>query len=374
MPGADTTIRRVDVFGVRYTQRGSFALSGGRGASEQDATVVRVETEGGIVGYGEQCVFTPSFLPGYAPSSRVALEPLAQALVGLDACRVEVAAARMDAVLSGYRYAKSALDIALWDVFGKATGLRVADLLGGVRTEEVQLYSGVGIAPLDESVARCAELLAAGFRQAQVKVGTGSVREDVERIERLVDALAGVELVIVDANGYWPQGDAVRVVAALDGLDVLVEQPCASVVECARVRERTRRPIVLDEVLTGAREIADAQALGALDAVRLKLANVGGITPVRRARDAAVALGLPLTVEDSGGGDVLSTAALHVACSTDPRFLLGGYLPSDMVEERLAPEAPRAEGGVARLPAGPGLGLTVDEAALGEPLLRVEWP
>lgn len=374
MPGADTTIRRVDVFGVRYTQRGSFALSAGRGASEQDATFVRVETEGGIVGYGEQCVFTPSFLPGYAPSSRVALEPLARALVGLDACRVEVAAARMDSVLSGYRYAKSALDIALWDVFGKATGLRVADLLGGVRTEEVQLYSGVGIAPLDESVARCAELVAAGFRQAQVKVGTGSVREDVERIERLVDALAGVELVIVDANGYWPQGDAVRVVAALDGLDVLVEQPCASVVECARVRERTRRPVVLDEVLTGAREIADAHALGALDAVRLKLANVGGITPVRRARDAAVALGLPLTVEDSGGGDVVSTAALHVACSTDPRFLLGGYLPSDMVEERLAPEAPRAEGGVARLPAGPGLGLTVDEAALGEPLLRVESP
>lgn len=374
MPGADTTIRRVDVFGVRYTQRGSFALSAGRGASEQDATVVRVETEGGIVGYGEQCVFTPSFLPGYAPSSRVALEPLARALVGLDACRVEVAATRMDSVLSGYRYAKSALDIALWDVFGNATGLRVADLLGGVRTEEVQLYSGVGIAPLDESVARCAELVAAGFRQAQVKVGTGSVREDVERIERLVDALAGVELVIVDANGYWPQGDAVRVVAALDGLDVLVEQPCASVVECARVRERTRRPVVLDEVLTGAREIADAHALGALDAVRLKLANVGGITPVRRARDAAVALGLPLTVEDSGGGDVVSTAALHVACSTDPRFLLGGYLPSDMVEERLAPEAPRAEGGVARLPAGPGLGLTVDEAALGEPLLRVESP
>jgi len=374
VPGADTTIRRVEVFAVRYTQRGSFALSGGRGASEQDATVVRVETEGGIVGYGEQCVFTPSFLPGYGPSSRVALEPLARALVGLDACRVEVAAARMDVVLSGYRYAKSALDIALWDVFGKAVGLRVADLLGGVRTDEVQLYSGVGIAPLDESVARCAVLVAAGFRQAQVKVGTGSVRADVERIERLVDALAGVELVIVDANGYWPQGDAVRVVAALDGLDVLVEQPCASVVECARVRARTRRPVVLDEVLTGAREIVDAHALGALDAVRLKLANVGGITPVRRARDAAVALGLPLTVEDSGGGDVVSTAALHVACSTDPRFLLGGYLPSDMVEERLAPEAPRAEGGVARLPAGPGLGLTVDEAALGEPLLRVEGP
>ena len=367
-----STIRRVDVFAVRYTHAGGpFALSGGRVAAEQDATVVRVETDDGLVGWGEQCVFTPTFLPGYGPSTRAALEPLARAVLGADARAVELVYARMDAALRGYAYAKSTLDIACWDILGKATGLRISDLLGGTRQEELQLYTGIGVAAPETMRERCAEILAAGFRQVQVKVGTGWP-DDVERIRACVDALAGADRVIVDANGYWPQADAVRIVAAVDDLDVYIEQPCASVAECAHVRRRSRRPFILDEGMTGAREIVEAYEAGALDAVRLKLSNVGGITPTRRARDVAVALGLPLTVEDAGGGDIVSTAATHLACSTDPKLLLGGYLPSEMVAEHIAVGTPFASGGTARLPFGPGLGIEVDESTLGERVLRIE--
>lgn len=369
---SEAEIRRVDVYMVRYTHAGGpFSLSGGRVAAEQDATVVRVETSGGLVGWGEQCVFTPTFLPGYGPSTRAVLEPLAHAVLGADARAVEVVYARMDAAVRGYAYAKSALDIACWDVLGKATGLRVSDLLGGTRQEELELYTGVGVAAAETMRTRCGEVLAAGFRQVQLKVGTGW-REDVERIRACVDVLAGADRVIVDANGYWPQADAVRVVAAVDDLDIFVEQPCASVAECAHVRSRSRRPFILDEVLTGAREIVEANAAGALDAVRLKLSNVGGVTPTRRARDAAVTLGLPLTIEDAGGGDIVTAAATHLACSTEPKLLLGGYLPSEMVVERIAAGTPTATGGRARLPSGPGLGIEVDESALGERVLRIE--
>lgn len=365
-------IRRVEVYAVRYTHAGGpFTMSGGRTSTDQDATVVRVETADGLVGWGEQCVFTPSFLSGYGPSTRAALEPLARAVLGADARSVELVYARMDAALRGYAYAKSALDIACWDLLGKATGLRVADLLGGLRQEEIELYTGVGVADPDQMRERCAEALAAGFRQVQVKVGTGW-RDDVERIHACAEALEDADRVMVDANGFWPLADAVRVVAAIDDLDLYVEQPCATVAECGRVRARSRRPFILDEVLTGAREVAEAHAAGALDAVRLKLSNVGGITPTRRARDVAVALGLPLTVEDSGGGDIVTTAALHLACSTEPKFLLGGYLPSEMVVERIATGTPIATGGTARLSPGAGLGIEIDESALGERVLRVE--
>ncbi len=138
-----TTIGRIDVYAVRYTHAGeSFALSGGRTAGAQDATVVRVETGDGLVGWGEQCVFTPSFLPGYGPSTRAVLEPLARAILGADPRGVELVYARMDAAIRGYSYAKSALDIACWDLLGKATGLRLSDLLGGTRQEELALYRG----------------------------------------------------------------------------------------------------------------------------------------------------------------------------------------------------------------------------------------
>jgi len=367
-----TSIRRVDVFAVRLHHAGGpFTMSGGRVSTDQDATVVRIETNDGLVGWGEQCVFTPSFLPGYAPATRAVLGLLAPAVLGADPRQVDVVYARMDAAVKGYAYAKSALDIACWDLLGRATGLRLSDLLGGTQQEELPVYTGIGIAQPDEMRERCAEAVAAGFRQVQVKVGT-TWRDDVERIEACVDALGDIDRVIVDANGYWPQAEAVRVAAAVDGLDLFLEQPCASVEECARVRRSSRRPLILDESLTGAVELVGAREAGALDAARLKLSRLGGITPTRRVRDLAAAFGLPITVEDSGGGDVVTAASMHLNCSLPPKLVLSGYLPSAMVVERFATGTPEAENGRARLPAGPGLGVDVDAAALGEPILRVE--
>jgi L-alanine-DL-glutamate epimerase-like enolase superfamily enzyme len=229
---------------------------------------------------------------------------------------------------------------------------------------------GAGLkAAIEEMRRRCADALAAGYRQVQVKVGT-AWREDVERIEACTEALTGADAVIVDANGWWTLADATSAVAALDARDLYVEQPCATTEECAQVRARSRRPLVLDESLTDLAALA--RAVGAADAVRLKLSQFGGITPIRRARDLAAACGLAMTLEDSGGGDIVSAAAAHLACSVPPRLLLSGFLPGEMVVERIALSPLRAERGLARLPAGAGLGVEVDEAALGEPLSTFE--
>ncbi len=366
-------IRRVDVFAMRLHHAGGpFRMSGGRVSTDQDATVVRVETDEGLVGWGEQCVFTPSFLPGYGPATRAVLGVLAPAVLGADPRQVDVVYARMDAAVRGYAYAKSAIDIACWDLLGRAAGLRVSDLLGGTQQEELPLYTGVGIAPPDEVPQRCAELLAAGYRQVQLKVGT-EWRDDVGRIEACVDACGDeVDRIILDANGYWPQADAVRVVAAVEALDVFVEQPCATIEECAQVRRSSRHPMILDESLTGVGELVRAREAGAADAVRLKISRLGGITPTRRVRDVAAAFGLPITVEDAGGGDIVTAASMHLNCSLPPKLVLSGYLPSSMVVERFASGTPEAENGRAKLPEGPGLGIEVDEAALGDPVARFE--
>jgi cis-L-3-hydroxyproline dehydratase len=367
-----TQVRRIEVFAVGYRHAaGPFAMSGGRISTEQDSTIVRVETDDGLVGFGESCVISPDYAPGYGPSTRAVLELLARAIMGTDPRQIELVGERMDAAAKGYQYAKSALDIACWDLFGRAAGLRVSDLLGGTRQEEFPLYTGVGIAAPDEMRRGCADALAGGYRLVQIKVGTGW-REDVERIEACADALRGAELVIADANGWWTQADAVRVVAAVDPLDLYVEQPCATLEECAVVRRGSRRPMVLDESLVEVGDLVRARSAGAVDAVRLKLTRFGGITPVRRARDLAAALGLPMTIEDSGGGDVVTAATAHLAASVPTRLLLGGYLPSEMAAERIAAGTPAAVDGRARVPAAPGLGIDVDERALGEPVLRIE--
>ena len=104
-------------------------------------------------------------------STRAILRLLAPAVVGEDPRQVELVAARMDAVAKGYAYAKSAIDIACWDLFGRATGLRVSDLLGGTHQEEFPLYTGVGIAEADTMRRGCLDALAAGYDRIQIKVG-----------------------------------------------------------------------------------------------------------------------------------------------------------------------------------------------------------
>jgi L-alanine-DL-glutamate epimerase-like enolase superfamily enzyme len=365
-------IRRVDVHAVRYRHAaGPFVMSGGRVSTGQEGALVRVETDGGLVGWGESCAIAPDYAQGHAPATRAALELLARSLLGADPRQLDVCFTRLEAAAKGYPEAKSALDTACWDLCGRATGLRVADLLGGAFQEEFPLYTGVGLAPPEEMRDRCAEAVAAGYRSVQLKLGT-TAREDVERIEACLPALADADTVLLDANAFWPVADAVRVVAAVEGRDVHVEQPCATLEECAHVRRGSRRPFVLDESLASVADLVRARAAGAIDAARLKLQRFGGITPVRRARDLAVAFGLPMTIEDAGGGDVVSAALAHLTCSIPPKLLLGGYLPSEMTVERVARGTPAALGGVARLPDGPGLGIEVDEAALGAPVARIE--
>ena len=184
--------------------------------------------------------------------------------------------------------------------------------------------------------------------------------------------LDDAEYVIADANGWWTQADAARVIAGVEHLDVMIEQPCASLDECARLRNASARPFVLDESLVQLDDIVKARAAGGIDAVRIKLSRFGGITPARRGRDLAVTLGLPVTVEDAGGGDLLSAATAHFAASTPPALLLAGFLPGSMAAERIATGTPEPNRGSASVPTAPGLGVQVNEEALGEHLLRVE--
>jgi len=169
--------------------------------------------------------------------------------------------------------------------------------------------------------------------------------------------------------GDWNCGatslDATRVGRAVAHLDVMLEQPCATIADCARVRDATGLPMKLDEVAHDTASLLEAHARGCMDAVALKLSKFGGLSATRRARDLCLHLGARMCVEDTWGSDITTAALLHLAASTPPARLLNTCDLSGYVAPRLAPDAPvRSEGRIAP-PEGPGLGITVDEAALG---------
>src|SRR5215470_12965899 len=122
---------------------GSYKWSGGNVVTVFDSTVVEVQTDAGITGYGEVCPLGPAYLPAYAAGVRIGLKEIGPKLIGLDPTHLGVVNRRMDDALRGHAYVKSAIDMACWDILGKASGLPVYVLLGGAQQESIKLYRAI---------------------------------------------------------------------------------------------------------------------------------------------------------------------------------------------------------------------------------------
>jgi L-alanine-DL-glutamate epimerase-like enolase superfamily enzyme len=372
MGDSSTVIDRVDIHGYDLTYaHGDYVMSSGRVVNVLPSTVVRIRTRGGLEGFGETCPLGTTYLPGFAEGARAALRELAPALIGVDATNVGAVGRVMDATLRGHEYAKSALDIACWDILGRATSLPVATLLGGALEGEVPLYVAVPLGEPDAMAAFVERERAGGVHHFQLKLGDSPER-DHARVAA-VHAVTGPEDALIgDANGGWRRQDAIIAARLLEGFDRLrLEQPCPTLEECIAVRRLTTLPMVLDEVITDLPTLARAVAAEAMDHINLKIGRVGGLTRARLMRDAAVELGLTLTIEDSWGGDIVTAAVAQLAAGVPPASLFAASFMNDWTVEHVAGYEPRSRNGHGPVPAGPGLGIDVDVDRLGRPLSSV---
>ena len=160
-------ITRIDVFRFEYTTvGGSLVLSGGRVARGQDSTIVKVSTDEGLVGWGEECPFSPTYMVAFADGARAAIREMGPSLLGADPRQIELIYARMDGALQGHAYAKSALDMACWDLLGQWVELPISDLLGGTFQPEFPLYTMVSVGSPERMREEACRLLEQGYRRA----------------------------------------------------------------------------------------------------------------------------------------------------------------------------------------------------------------
>ncbi len=326
---------------------GSYKWSGGKSVSVFDSTIVGVETNAGLVGYGEVCPLGPFYLPAYAEGVRAGLKELAPHLIGYDPRELSKLNHRMDAALKGHSYVKTGIDIACWDILGKATGMPVCELLGGRFGESVRLYRAISQTPPDEMARNVAAYRAEGYTRFQLKVG-GDPDQDIERIRQVRAVLPATDRLVADANTGWTQHEATRVVRAVRDLDVYIEQPCLTYEECLAVRRNTNHPFVLDENVDGLEMLLRAKADLAMDVVNLKISKLGGLTKTRQVRDLCVSMGIAMTLEDSWGGDVTTAAIAHLAHSTPEEFRFTSTDFNSYVTVSNASGAPKRENGFMR--------------------------
>src|SRR3954463_13054542 len=293
----------------------TYKWSGGKSVAIFDSTIVRVETDEGLVGHGEVCPLGPFYLPAYAEGVRAGLRELGPHLIGADPRQLGKLNRAMDAALKGHPYVKSGIDIACWDLLGQSTGLPICELLGGRYGEDVPLYRAISQQSPDEMAAKVAGYRAEGYRRFQLKVG-GDPDVDIERIRSVSNELQTGDRLVADANTGWVRHEAIRVAKAVNDVDVYIEQPCLTYEECLAVRRQISHPFLLDENIDDLVVLLRARADLAMDVVNLKISKLGGLTKIKQARDLCVSMGIAMTLEDSWGGDITTAAIAHLAHST----------------------------------------------------------
>ncbi len=349
---------------------GSYKWSGGKSVSVFDSTLVEISTDRGVTGWGEVCPLGPAYLPAYGPGARTGIAEIGPHLIGLDPREIGVLNQEMDAALKGHPYVKSAIDMACWDVLGKAAGVPVTTLLGGRFGDSVELYRAISQDSAAKMAASVAKYRAEGYRKFQLKVG-GAPAEDVARIRAVRAKLQPADVLVADANTGWLMHEAARVVRDVADVDVYVEQPCLSLEECLAVRRRTSHPFVLDETIDGLDALLRAHAAGAMDVVNLKISKLGGLTKARQVRDLCVSLGVAMTIEDSWGGDVTTAAIAHLAHSTPEALRFSATDFNSYVTVSTAEGAPKRKQGLMAASTEPGLGVRPRAKVLGRPIVEV---
>ena len=350
-------IKRITAYQVDLPlKEGSYNWSEGKSVSVFDSTVVAVETEDGLIGYGECCPLGPFYLPSYAEGVRAGIKELGPHLIGLDATNHFYLNQIMDQSLKGHPYVKSPIDVACWDIKGKITNLPVSNLLGGSYGDDFILYRAISQENPEAMANKVKEYRKEGYRRFQLKVG-GNPDEDIERIRAVSEQMKPGEKLIADANTGWVSHEALRVVNAVSDIDVYIEQPCLSYDECLAVRKKTNHPFILDESINDMGTLLKGYQDGAMDAVNIKISKFGGITKAALARDICSELGIAMTIEDTWGGDIVTASIAHLAHSTDPKLLFTATDFNSYVTVDIASGAPKRDNGRMKSSSEPGLGI-----------------
>jgi L-Ala-D/L-Glu epimerase len=330
--------------------------------------LIRIRTESGLIGIGEALStnkFNSNTLWGTTWVIRNCLVP---AIIGENVFNVARIWERMNRARSGEVFAKSGIDIALHDLIGKALGQPVSSLIGGRVANEVQIEGpgyGIGIMSPEEMADVAARAVDNGLTQIEIKI-SGSLREDVERLKRIREAIGPDPSIKIDmTEGYSVKG-AISAIRALEeyGVD-WIEQPIHhSLLQGLReIRQSVSTPIIVDESATSVEDLLAVISNSAADGVHIKLPVVGGFTVARKMLALAEAAHLyVLPGSDTATGVGLAAVTHFAASSFFHRGIHGSPLARavDDIVHNPTPESATA----LRVPIAPGLGVEIDEDKL----------
>ena len=265
----------------------------------------------------------------------------------------------------------SAVDIALWDIMGKAVDKPLYKLLGGYR-DKVPVYASGGYYQeskgIDGLVKEMTSYVEQGFKAVKMKIGRLSIKEDVERVKAVREAIGDDIQLMVDANSAFDASTAIRLARKLEEYDIFwFEEPVPpyDLDGYAKVTKASRIPIAAGEsefTRFGFRELITK---GGVEIIQPDVSRAGGISECKKITAIASAYNLSYTPHTGASGAVNIAASLQLAAGIS-NFLIFEYMypPNPLREEILQEPLPKPENGYITISDKPGLGIKLDEKAV----------
>ena len=302
---------------------------------------------------------------------------LAPAVKGVDACNIVELHARMDAVIKGYPYAKSAVEFAAYDLAGKTLNVPVHTLLGGCARTRVPVTHSIGLIAIADAEKEVAQVVKEGIRTIKVKIGVDAKR-DIDMV-RAVRNAAGPDIELcVDANeGYKTPGEAITILREMEKQHLkYAEQPCMGIERIAEVARALDTPVMADESAWNAHDAIQIAEQHAIDIISIYTTKPGGLYRAMEVAAVCRAAGIVCNVNGSietGVGNLANvqfaaaapaaTLSCVIPVSTPAEFqngrIAGIYYKDDLL---VAPM--KFVDGAIEVPMTPGMGIAVDEAKI----------
>lgn len=359
-------IERMEVFPVDMPLTGEFT-SAGVTKQVTKCVVLRLTAADGTVGISSIEPSAAAKSPGTAAELAVTLrDRIAPAIVGEDPLNIHRLSALFDSLSPGQPGAAAGAEMACVDLAARLCGVSVCDYLGGAVQDAVEFNGWIGMLPPGEAAAEARRWLAAGFRSAKIKVGSG-VEADRDRVAAVREAVGNAMKLRIDANMLYDAATSLELCKLVKRFDLqLFEQPAPrdDLAGLARVRREGGIPVMADESVYDHASLLAVIKADAADYIKFGIKQAGGILRASRMLATAEAAGIPCVIGHGFGLDPSTIAEIMLAATA--RNVLAGLEcvgPLKVVDTVTTTRLDISSGRLA-LPSGPGIGVRLDERKL----------
>lgn len=344
------------------------------------AVLLKLHTDEGITGISESGDTSMWYMGESQDSLLFNINNVyAPILLGEDPCNIETIVAKMDRAVKVNNHSKAVVDYALHDLMGKALGVPVYKLLGGLSNEKIALAYVMSSGTPDEVADQAKKLVQAGYGGLKLKVGANIIEEDVEMVAEVRRAVGNGVKIITDTNGGWSYLQALKFLQRAAKYDLfLAEQPVPwwDMDGLARLRRKVDVPIFADEAAAELNDLHKLVQREAVDGFFLKIPKAGGIHKSQKWVAIAQSMGLNVMCGCMINTGLGAAVEAHFLAATEwmgkiEQESIGPLNLHDLIDTTGAPitndlaiNMPRYEGGYLYPPDGPGLGIELNEAAV----------